>query len=174
MNGHYNYHVGQQIIYVYGQQQFKRLFTANNLEEKSVGGDYLITSGIGAHKLHLRRLCWNKARQVCVHEGGQLAVINSFSEEKILLRMLQENNLTVAWLGIHDLYEEGDWVTVKGEPLGSTGYTSWITLFGQYPQPNNGGGTEHCATLAIEGGRVGMNDLTCNAWNLPFFCEITV
>lgn len=41
---------------------------------------------------------------------GHLAIINSDSEEKILLRMLQEGKIDVAWLGLHDYFEEGDWV----------------------------------------------------------------
>ncbi|EZA52778.1 Hemolymph lipopolysaccharide-binding protein [Ooceraea biroi] len=168
MNGHYNYHVGQQIIYVYGQQQFKRLFTANNLEEKSVGGDYLITSGIGAHKLHLRRLCWNKARQVCVHEGGytswitlfgqypqpnngggHLAIINSALEEMILIHMLQDKNVTAGWLGLHDFYEEGDWVTILDESLESTGYTRWTTKWPN--EPNNAEELNKNPTVTLNG-----------------------
>jgi hypothetical protein len=70
MTGHNNYYVGQQIIYVYGQQQFKRLFM-DNILEKTSGKDYLISSGIGAHKLHEHRLNWNNARKACINEGGE-------------------------------------------------------------------------------------------------------
>jgi len=68
MTGHYNYYVGQQIIYVYGQQQFKRFM--DNILEKSAGKGYLISS-IGAHKLHEDKLNWNKARKACINEGGK-------------------------------------------------------------------------------------------------------
>lgn len=101
---------------------------------------------------------------------GQLAIINSIAEEKILLHILQDANITVAWLGIHDLYEEGDWVTVTGEPLESTGYTGWTLKF-KNSQPDNAGGNENCATLIVEGG---MNDVNCNSWNFTFFCEIPI
>jgi hypothetical protein len=101
---------------------------------------------------------------------GQLAVINSFSEEEILLRMMQDKKINIAWLGIHDLYEEGDWVTVTGEPLEKTGFSGWTTTIKANVQPDNSGGAENCATLIIEGG---MNDVNCNSYFLPFFCEIS-
>ncbi|XP_011341209.1 uncharacterized protein LOC105281594 isoform X2 [Ooceraea biroi] len=78
-NGHNNYHVGQLIFYVYGEQQLKRLLPDNNLNikpdnkhtEKLKKNDYLITPGIGAHKLHSRKVTWNKARQACIQEGDE-------------------------------------------------------------------------------------------------------
>ncbi|XP_072753637.1 hemolymph lipopolysaccharide-binding protein-like [Anoplolepis gracilipes] len=162
MNGHNNYHVGQQIFYIYNEQQFKRSLPSSN--ERSDG--YIVTPGISAHKLHPRKLTWNKARQACIQEGGHLAIINSDSEEKVLLRMLQEKNIDVAWLGLHDYFEEGDWVTVKGEALENTGYTRWTTKWPN--EPDNFNGNQNCAALITEGG---MDDVQCNV-PLSFFCEI--
>lgn len=65
LNGNLN--PAQQIIYIYGPNQWKM---QNNLIEKA-GNDYLITPGIGAHKLHIRNLPWNKARRICIQEGGK-------------------------------------------------------------------------------------------------------
>jgi len=45
--------------------------TANLIEK--VGSDYLMTPGMGAHKLHLRKLAWNRARKVCLQEGGEFS-----------------------------------------------------------------------------------------------------
>lgn len=47
---------------------------SNNLIEKA-GSDYLITSGMGAHKLHIRKLPWNKARRICIQEGGEFLIM---------------------------------------------------------------------------------------------------
>ncbi|KAM0731903.1 Hemolymph lipopolysaccharide-binding protein [Formica fusca] len=161
MNAHNNYHVGQQIFYIYNEQQLKGLLPSS--KERLDG--YIVTPGISAHKLHKRSLVWNKARQACIQEGGHLAIINSDSEEKILLRMLQEGKVNSAWLGVHDYFEEGDWVTVKDEALENTGYTKWTTN-----QPDNYNNNQNCATLwQIEEG--GMDDNTCNR-PLSFFCEI--
>ncbi|KMQ90804.1 hemolymph lipopolysaccharide-binding protein [Lasius niger] len=166
MNG--NLTPAQQIIYIYGPNQWK-MQNGVNLVEKA-GNDYLITPGMGAHKLHTRKLPWNKARRICIQEGGHLAVINSNSEEKILLRVLEENKVNQAWLGVHDLYEEGDWNTIMDETLEATGYSKWKDA----SEPNNLDGKQHCGVLLKDGnsGITGMDDLDCAAAN-AFFCEIT-
>lgn len=68
----------QQIIYIYGPNQWK---TQNNVDliEKA-GSDYLITPGIAAHKLHIRKLTWNKARKACIQEGGKFLTRIVFNE----------------------------------------------------------------------------------------------
>lgn len=97
---------------------------------------------------------------------GHLAIINSNSEEKILLRILEENKVSAAWLGVHDLYEEGDWSSVMDVPLESTGYSKWNLKNGN--QPDNQSNKQHCGSLAKDGG---MNDDDCNLIQY-FFCEI--
>ncbi|XP_025159644.1 hemolymph lipopolysaccharide-binding protein-like [Harpegnathos saltator] len=167
LNGNTNYHVGQQIFYVYGEQQFKKLFSpSKRTTSENVENDYLVTPGIGAHKLHRRKITWNKARKICIEEGGHLAIINSASEEKILLRLMQEKNIAEAWIGLHDLYEEGDWVTVTDEALENTGYSKWTTKFANLP--DNYGGSQNCAVLITEGG---IDDVSCTLTH-SFFCEI--
>ncbi|XP_012537008.1 hemolymph lipopolysaccharide-binding protein [Monomorium pharaonis] len=155
----------QQIIYVYGPRQWKM---QNNIIDKT-GNDYLITPGMGAHKLHIRQLPWNKARRICIQEGGHLAILNSNSEEKLLVHMLEENKISEAWLGVHDLYEEGDWNTIMDESMEATGYSKW-TSNTKYKQPNNADGNQHCGILLKDGG---MNDVECTL-ALAFFCEISL
>ncbi|KMQ94239.1 hemolymph lipopolysaccharide-binding protein [Lasius niger] len=162
INGNNNQNVGLEVYYIYNEEQFKRLLPSSKERLK----DYIVTPGISAHKLNPRKLTWNKARQACIQEGGHLAIINLESEEKILLRMLQEENIGVAWLGVHDYFEEGDWVTVKGETLENIGYTRWTTKWPN--QPDNRDGNQNCAALITEGG---MDDVKCDI-SLPFFCEI--
>ncbi|XP_011172832.1 hemolymph lipopolysaccharide-binding protein isoform X2 [Solenopsis invicta] len=161
MNG--NLTPAQQIIYIYGPRQWK--MQDSNLINKA-GNDYLITPGMGAHKLHVRKLPWYKARRICIQEGGHLAIINSNSEEKLLLHILEENKINQAWLGVHDLYEEGDWNTIMDEPLEATGYSKWTLKIAN--EPDNYGGKQHCGVLLKEGG---MDDLECTAL-VAFFCEI--
>ncbi|XP_011341206.1 hemolymph lipopolysaccharide-binding protein-like [Ooceraea biroi] len=157
MNGHNNYIVGQQIFYLYDTQRLEGLLP-NNTEKVKDG--YV-------HKFYLLKTTWNKARQTCVKEGGHLAIINSTSEEKVLLRMMQEKNISAAWLGLHDLYEEGDWVSILDEPLENTGYTSWTTKWPN--QPDNNGGNQNCAALVSPEG--GMDDVQCGIL-LHFFCKL--
>ena len=74
-----------------------------------------------------------------------------------------------AFIGIHDLYNEGDWVTILGDSLHKSGYTKWSELWGG--QPDNGGGVQHCGALLKDGS--GMDDVNCNI-RYAFFCEIDV
>ncbi|XP_063977848.1 hemolymph lipopolysaccharide-binding protein-like [Diachasmimorpha longicaudata] len=135
--------------------------------------DYFYTVGVGAHKLHTRGATFNNARKVCMEEGGHLAVIDSVAEEQVLLDLFKQSgpmrNVTredQAFIGIHDLFAEGEWVTVLGDSLHKYGYTKWSNLWGG--QPDNGGGVQHCGTL-LKGGE--MDDVNCNI-QFPFFCEI--
>jgi len=65
INGHNNHYVGQQIFYIYNEQPLKQL------PNKEILDGYVVTPEISAHKLHPRKLTWNKARQACVQEGGK-------------------------------------------------------------------------------------------------------
>lgn len=86
----------------------------------------------------------------------------------MLIHILEENEVSQAWLGVHDLYEEGDWNTVMDDPLEATGYSKWTSKFAN--QPDNFNGRQHCGVLIKEGG---MDDLGCDT-AVAFFCEITL
>ncbi|KAG8036840.1 hypothetical protein G9C98_004162, partial [Cotesia typhae] len=135
--------------------------------------DYQYTPGIGAHKLHTRGATFNNARRICNEEGGNLAIIDSLAEERVLLDLFKRavgirnvTNEDQALIGIHDLFSEGEWVTILGESLHKNGYTKWSDRWGG--QPDNGGGVQNCGSLLKEGG---MDDVSCNA-QFAFFCEI--
>ncbi|XP_011341207.1 hemolymph lipopolysaccharide-binding protein-like [Ooceraea biroi] len=168
MTGYNNYHIDQQVFYLFNGQQLKQLLLNNNNTKKGIKDDYIITPGMGRHKLHLDAVTWNVARRACIQEGGHLAVINSISEEKLLLHMMEEKNISTAWLGLHDLYQEGDWVTILDEPIENTGYTRWSTKWFPVVNPNNAGGNQNCATLIFP--EEGMDDVYCGH-SVPFFCE---
>ncbi|XP_076240883.1 hemolymph lipopolysaccharide-binding protein-like [Calliopsis andreniformis] len=138
-----------------------------------VRDDYRHTPGIGSHKLHTRAERWNEARKICNEEGGHLAIINSFAEAHVLMDLFNRSGpikgsqvLDEAFVGIHDLYAEGDWVTVLDESLAKTGYAEWSDKWGG--QPDNGGGVQNCGGFLREGG---LDDLSCSI-PVPFFCEI--
>lgn len=80
-------------------------------------------------------------------------------------------NTEEAYIGIHDLYQEGDWVTIFGEPLGKTGFAHWSpTYFGG--QPDNLGGNQNCgAVISVQGG--GMDDVFCHD-KFAYICELPV
>lgn len=70
MYGNNNYMVGQQVFYIYDENQLKRILTNNNISQKmnhgSTGG-----TGLTAHKLITRKITWNYARQSCSDDGGK-------------------------------------------------------------------------------------------------------
>lgn len=74
----------------------------------------------------------------------------------------------VAYLGAHDLFSEGEWVTVFGESIYSTGYSSWSKNFNGLGRPDNGADIQNCAVLTLKGG---MDDVYCPS-SFAFFCEI--
>ena len=84
--------------------------------------------------------------------------------------MLKESKLNSAFIGIHDIYEEGDWVTVSGRPFVENSFVRWAT-----GQPNNGvfennpGVAENCGAVDKNGAII---DVQCDLDN-NFFCEIS-
>ncbi|KZC10280.1 PREDICTED: hemolymph lipopolysaccharide-binding protein-like [Dufourea novaeangliae] len=135
--------------------------------------DYVYTPGIGAHKLHTRAKTWNNARKSCKEEGAHLAIVNSKSEARVLTGIFNRIGLIIgtdhpdhAFLGIHDCYAEGDWVTILDDSLAEAGYTDWSNKWGG--QPDNGGGGQNCGILLKDGT---LDDFHCQT-PLPYFCEL--
>ena len=76
-------------------------------------------------------------------------------------------NTEEAFLGVHDFFKEGDWVTVLGNSLYTTGYAHWSpTYWGG--QPDNKDKNQNCAALIYQGG---MDDVHCHE-RFAFFCEM--
>lgn len=67
-------------------------------------------------------------------------------------------------IGISDQFEEGEWMTVLGEPLEKTSYVNWIK-----GEPNNSDRDENCGALRVTN-EVGMNDVPCT-YKFSYICE---
>ncbi|XP_066996912.2 hemolymph lipopolysaccharide-binding protein [Anabrus simplex] len=135
---------------------------------------YVLIEGIGYYKYHTDSKVWPEAMKVCEEEGAHLAIINNEREAAALQKLLlqngkgQDKNYSVG-IGFHDRYNEGEYLTVFDEPLYSTGFSRWSTI---YNQPDNWQGSdihpgEDCGALAIDGG---LNDIFCHA-TIDFICE---
>ncbi|XP_023709454.1 hemolymph lipopolysaccharide-binding protein [Cryptotermes secundus] len=129
---------------------------------------------MGYYKFHPIGLTWRDALRVCAQEGAHLAVINS-QEEANLIKSLYDLHPKVqnsadnnnAFLGYHDFYIEGQFETIFGQSLNTTGYKNFTP-----GQPNNAPvGTDpeqDCGGVT----RAGLlNDLPCNS-RYAFFCEM--
>lgn len=73
-----SFNPAHQVVYINGLPQWKTRNAVNILEK--AGNDYLVTPGLGAHKLHIRKLSWNRARKICIQEGGEFLFF-SFTTE---------------------------------------------------------------------------------------------
>ena len=73
---------------------------------------------MGYYKIHNEPKTWPEARKICAQEGGHLAIINSEEESKDLQSIFAPvaANLSVGavLIGFHDLYNEGQYLTVFG------------------------------------------------------------
>lgn len=75
------------------------------------------------YKFHKDSQTWAEARRSCEAEGGHLAILNSIEEEVFLIRLTRQYPPPVLnyvayvnyfYIGFHDMFEEGDFVTVDG------------------------------------------------------------
>ncbi|XP_046468154.1 uncharacterized protein [Neodiprion pinetum] len=133
--------------------------------------DYTYVHGLGGYKLHTRATTWVEARLICQEEGGHLAVINSVAEaDAVSLVFKKAERITGseypydAFIGFHDLYREGEYVTIHGESLEKAGYDLWYTN-----QPNNLNNNQNCGGIH-DNGR--LNDLPCKGQLFGFICEV--
>ena len=72
-----------------------------------------------------------------------------------------------ALVGVHDMYKEGEWVTVDGVALDKTGYARFSTTYWNVTQPDNLAGNQNCGAVTMEDG---MDDVKCTD-KFAFFCE---
>nr|CAD7574781.1 unnamed protein product [Timema californicum] len=139
---------------------------------RRAGPGYEMFPGVGYYKFHTDPQVWEEARRTCAKEGGHLVIINSEEESKITQQLfarhpkindVQYNDF--AFIGFHDMYTEGSYVTIYGDPLDKTGFTRWF----HKGQPDNAGGVpgEDCGSVHRNGG---LNDLTCTSKH-AFICE---
>lgn len=154
------YEADRQLFHVFGKQW--------RSDAVALAEGYVLTRGIGAHKLHQSKMTWNDARKTCRREGGNLVVLNSLAEESVLLRVMREHAVNTVWVGVHDIFEEGDWITVTGESMERAGYEKWSTTWPN--QPDNYKGAQNCGRLEQIGG---IDDDECR-FPYPFICEIDV
>ncbi|XP_046751854.1 hemolymph lipopolysaccharide-binding protein-like [Diprion similis] len=128
--------------------------------------DYTYFPGIGGYKLHYQPLPWNRARRICEDEGGHLAIINSVAERDAVMKVMKAKNPQPLYvsLGFHDLYQEGQYVTIHGQDLDKTGFYEWASS-----EPT-GTVAESCGSLHSSGG---LNDHGCQI-PFHFICELPI
>ncbi|XP_031825355.1 hemolymph lipopolysaccharide-binding protein-like [Nomia melanderi] len=133
--------------------------------------DYINREPFGAYKLHRHAMNWASARKVCRDECAHLAVINSGAEARMLGEMVSNmGHIRAAshegkvFIGIHDMFAEGEWVTVLDDSISAAGFTGWSNRW--WGQPDNYAG-QNCGALLDDGY---LDDENCGK-TLAFICK---
>ncbi|PSN55268.1 hypothetical protein C0J52_05847 [Blattella germanica] len=106
-----------------------------------------------------------QGKKICEEDGGHLLVLNSDAEAEGVNTLLAKHaleNLWI-WIGFHDRYEEGNYVTIFNETLREAGYLNWAS--GE-PSHNSG---QDCGVIKY---RTGLGVGVCDLAGRPFICEI--
>ncbi|KAI8482560.1 hypothetical protein Bbelb_397080 [Branchiostoma belcheri] len=111
------------------------------------------------YKVFTDAMTYSQARQVCIDNGGSLAMIKN-SEINSFVKTLPSDH---KWFGLTDEVTEGQFLWEDGSSLTSTGFTDW------YPGEPNGGSLENC----VQYWRQTWNDRSCTD-QLGFTCEALV
>ncbi|XP_046624979.1 hemolymph lipopolysaccharide-binding protein-like isoform X1 [Neodiprion virginianus] len=125
--------------------------------------DYIYTLGIGAHKLHTEVVSWNDARRNCHDENASLVIVNSIAEAELIGQLINRAGKHNGWVGVHDFYHEGEFVTIHDETLIEAGFEGWVP-----GEPNDLSQGEDCVNVHTTGK---MNDDNCNS-KFVYVCEL--
>ncbi|CAH2038130.1 unnamed protein product, partial [Iphiclides podalirius] len=126
--------------------------------------EYVYDAETGScYKFHTLPRTWSRASMVCAAEGGHLVVINSDREAQVVKEIFAKHSGELAYAGIYDWNEHGEWLTVHGQTLAEAGYSKFSG-----GEPNNGSASgEFCVGVyktAL------FNDVPCESKN-AFICE---
>lgn len=89
-------------------------------------------------------------------------------EQSIYAEEMSKQNVATAWIGVHDIFNEGEFVTVLDEELEDIGYANWTTAYTGLKQPDNAGGKQNCVNLVKADG--GMDDSFCD-FKTSYICQ---
>ncbi len=104
--------------------------------------DFVYMGALNGHQYYCskEKANWAAAKAMTESQGGYLAVINSAEENQMLSSFLNNQS---AYIGLHDLQQEGVYQWLNNDPLT---YTNW------YPgQPNNYGNNQDYTRLLPNG-----------------------
>lgn len=71
--------------------------------------------GYNCYKLYIDKKRWGEADEFCKVEGARLGVINSNQEAFIYSGIFSRSSDEDMFVGIHDLFVEGVWMTMDGK-----------------------------------------------------------
>lgn len=94
-------------------------------------------------------------------------MIRSRKDQEMYMFEMIKKNVAHAWIGVHDQFKEGLYLTVLGERLRDvTAYQNWMIIKGKQ-QPTNWN-NQDCVNIVKNGG--GMDDNWCRV-KMSYICE---
>ncbi|XP_041975633.1 C-type mannose receptor 2-like [Aricia agestis] len=118
------------------------------------------------YKLHGQPTHWYQAKQSCEDEGTMLLIPDTFNEMdniKVLMSNMK-SEYSAIFVGIHDQYSDGNYVTVRGDHLtGTVQGIMWAE-----GSPDSYEDNEHCVVM----NRLGLLDDRPCTDVYPFICKI--
>ena len=72
---------------------------------------YHVVPELGYYKVHDENKSWKNVDEIYRQEGTHLLIINSEFEHLVAKSMMNKQD-THHWIGVHDQYKEGQYVTV--------------------------------------------------------------
>ncbi|CAG2062012.1 unnamed protein product [Timema podura] len=134
-------------------------------------GNYTEYPGVGYYKWYDLADSWGEAWLGCVQDGAHLVVVDSDEEADVVKDIIRKRDMSeqrghphVTYVGFHDLFLKGTYVTVLGDFVDDSGYTVWGP-----GQPDNMDGRlrEACGAVFTD---ATLNDVACYI-KAPFICE---
>ena len=133
--------------------------------------DYVEGTDGFSYKFHKNERTWQDAEEICLIDGGSLAIVWDEVTNSIVRDIVNKGNQfqfpNKAWIGLTDQWSEGVWQTAA-----AAAYTPWYPIIPlpyenwDNGEPNNAG-NEDCATLYRNGY---WNDDDCDTL-FPFVCQ---
>ncbi|KAJ8674794.1 hypothetical protein QAD02_010580 [Eretmocerus hayati] len=148
--------------------QNRKVFCQSTVEESIIPplGYERVAQGV-LYKLHTEPLTWNSARKKCAREGARLAVFIDPKESESLKKILVSKKISSAFLGVHSLFEDDEWVTISNEPIKDSNLTPQAMKDSSSQMLRNDT-DKRCGVITKSNY---MKRMDCNAAN-AFFCEI--
>lgn len=106
---------------------------------------------------------WQSAKKICEEKGGYLVTIEDSAENSFISQNVSEMGRDLSWIGYTDLYYEGNWIDINGNPLV---YTNWLSS-----NPDNDMGFEDYAVITTEGQWGDLKSVNFINWSIGFICE---
>ncbi|CAH2038132.1 unnamed protein product, partial [Iphiclides podalirius] len=125
--------------------------------------EYAYAETGSCYKFHELQRTWSRASMVCAAEGGHLVVINSDQEAQVVKDIFAKHPGELAFVGVYDWNEHGEWLTIHGQSLAEAGYAKFAP-----GEPNNGTAAgEFCVGVYRS---ALYNDVSCES-KYAFICE---